>query len=149
MLVNVSLQELNRFTAVLAEHLYPGVIILLFGEMGAGKTTFVSSLASHFHADSVCSPTFSLANRYNGDCDINHLDLYRLSTKESLFSIDIDRYLNDKAAITCIEWPERLNELMPDAYIRVTLCYLDEDVRSIEVESFDKNIVLEQLDTFH
>jgi len=143
MFVSVELSNLDSFTKKVATQLYPGVILLLYGDMGAGKTTFVSSLASHFNATSVCSPTFSLANRYVGDCVFNHLDLYRLSTRESLFSIDIDRYLNDKDAITCIEWPDKLGDLMPSSYLQFTLSYSSDTSRNIEILSVSTPVNLD------
>jgi tRNA threonylcarbamoyladenosine biosynthesis protein TsaE len=146
MSVSISLSELDLFTKKFSAVLLPGTVVLLVGEMGAGKTTFVSSLASHFHATSVCSPTFTIVNRYEGDIPINHLDLYRLTSEDGLYSIDIDRYLSDKDAITFIEWPEKLGALLPSAYIKLTFKYCSEDIRELVISSTDPALNLTGLD---
>jgi len=133
MLSNIGFDQLDEFTKNLSAELKAGDVILLYGDMGAGKTTFVSSLASHYGVKEACSPTFTLVNQYRGHVPMNHLDLYRLQSEDDLYSIDIERYLTDQTSITCIEWPERLGVFTPKDAISIRLDYVDDSHRNIEV----------------
>jgi len=90
----------------LAKNFHEGDIILLYGEMGAGKTSFVKGVARQKHIiQNVTSPTFTIINEYNGDNDIYHMDLYRLKNQEELFEIGFEEYLHS-TGIVVIEWPD-------------------------------------------
>jgi tRNA threonylcarbamoyladenosine biosynthesis protein TsaE len=129
----LSKSKLDSFSSIFSQHLFPGDIVLLYGDMGAGKTTFTRSLASHFGIENVNSPTFSLANKYEGDLKINHIDLYRLNNETDFYSFDLDRYLNDKESVTLIEWSEKLGSFMPEQYWKVELDYVDDDKRKVTI----------------
>jgi|SaaInlStandDraft_4_1057021.scaffolds.fasta_scaffold101175_2 tRNA threonylcarbamoyladenosine biosynthesis protein TsaE len=106
-------------------YIKPGDILLLTGEMGAGKTTFTRYLLGFFNnKENVSSPTFTIINKYY--CDsvlVFHIDLYRLDFVEDLLNIDIQSYLDRKDAIVIIEWAEKLQELMPNSYLEIQFRY--------------------------
>ncbi|MBT5855443.1 tRNA (adenosine(37)-N6)-threonylcarbamoyltransferase complex ATPase subunit type 1 TsaE [bacterium] len=121
------LSDLDQFSLELLPHLSDGSVILLTGELGAGKTTFVSSLAKTLGiTDPVSSPTFALIQTYEGGKGpLHHMDLYRLRSETDCASLDLDRYLPPKKGITCIEWPDRLGSLLPENVIQIHLEYSD------------------------
>lgn len=87
-------------------------LILLRGDLGAGKTSLTKSLAkalADVAEEQVLSPTFSLANEYAGRLEIFHLDLYRLPDEEEFFGAGLDEYLR-RPGLTVIEWPEKMPE---------------------------------------
>jgi tRNA threonylcarbamoyladenosine biosynthesis protein TsaE len=119
--------------AQLAAVLKPGDIVLVQGEMGAGKTTFVRGAARALGVTKpVTSPTFTLGNRYEGDVPVAHLDLHRLATLAGEDPGLLDDYV-DAATIAFVEWPE-VAESELDAAVRVRLEHLGGDRRRIEVE---------------
>lgn len=86
--------------------LQPGDVLVLSGEVGAGKTTFVRAAARALGVEErVTSPTYQLARRYEGRVPVNHLDLYRLEAVREWDSLDLDEYLRPED-VTFIEWAE-------------------------------------------
>jgi tRNA threonylcarbamoyladenosine biosynthesis protein TsaE len=120
-----------------------GQIIALSGDLGAGKTQLVKGIARGLGISSrVHSPTFTLVNVYSGGrLTLFHLDLYRLETREQIFSAGLEEYLNP-AGVTVIEWAERWfgNEhstLKPQSFVRrVQIEVLNETERRIVYEDF-------------
>jgi tRNA threonylcarbamoyladenosine biosynthesis protein TsaE len=119
--------------AQLAASLKPGDVVLVTGEMGAGKTTFVRGAARALGVTKpVTSPTYTLGNRYEGEPPVAHLDLHRLSTLAGEDPGLLDDYV-DAATIAFVEWPE-VAESELEASVRVRLEHLGGDRRRIEVE---------------
>ncbi len=128
--------ETFEFARRLAEPLDVGSHILLFGELGAGKTAFTKGLAAGFgldNVDEVSSPTFTLVNRYQGPFTIYHIDLYRVAGGD-LYDLGLDEILEDPGAVTVIEWAERLGDFTPSGAIRIFLSYVDAHTRHIEIK---------------
>ena len=100
----------DKFT----QQLKVGDILLLEGDLGSGKTTFVKGLAKGLKVspNEVNSPTFVLMNVYKGKLPIYHFDLYRLEQPQELSTLNLDEYL-EADGITVIEWPKRLGKEMP------------------------------------
>ena len=102
---------LERLAAKVAEVLAPGDVVVLSGEVGSGKTTFVRAAAAALGVEErVTSPTYQLARGYEGVVDgrevtVNHLDLYRLEGLEDRDALELDDYL-DRGAVTFVEWAE-------------------------------------------
>ena len=115
----------------LAKKLTPGDVVCLEGDLGAGKTTFVKALASHFgiREQDVSSPTFVYMNQYD---PIVHFDLYRLKTEEEFFGLGLDEYISPPYII-CIEWPNILEKALPKEVYWVSLKHKGEG-RMITVE---------------
>ncbi|MCZ7662236.1 MAG: tRNA (adenosine(37)-N6)-threonylcarbamoyltransferase complex ATPase subunit type 1 TsaE [Thermoleophilia bacterium] len=103
----MDLAELGRVAGRLARALRPGELVLLYGPLGAGKTTFVREVARSLGVrDTVRSPSFTIANVYAGaECRINHLDLYRLEEIADEDVVALEEYV-EPAAVTLVEWPE-------------------------------------------
>jgi tRNA threonylcarbamoyladenosine biosynthesis protein TsaE len=105
-----------------------------YGEMGAGKTTFIKELCELLHStDVVTSPTFSLINEYHTTNDklIFHFDFYRINNIEEAFNIGYEDYFySDHYCF--VEWPELVEELLPDTMLKVRIKVLDDGRREIE-----------------
>lgn len=111
----------RRFLGAMGNH----SIFAFFGEMGAGKTTFISALSRMLgvSSDLAGSPSFSIVNEYRSDTTgrtIYHFDLYRLDEPEEALDLGIDDYF-DSGNLCLIEWPERIEGLLPDETVRVEL----------------------------
>lgn len=111
-------------------------IFTLEGDLGAGKTTFVTAAAQILGATRpVTSPTFTLMHAYplpHGG-EIYHFDCYRLRSIEEALEIGINEYL-DGEAYCFIEWPEIIAPLLPAAYVRLRFQFIDETTRGLIVE---------------
>jgi tRNA threonylcarbamoyladenosine biosynthesis protein TsaE len=115
--------------ARLARHVRAGDLLLLRGEMGAGKTTFVRGLARGLEVrGDVMSPTFQLVRVYAGPLQLAHVDLYRLGDAE-LGELGLDELLDQGAVV--VEWGDRMRE--PGA-VRVSIEVLDERRRRLRIE---------------
>jgi tRNA threonylcarbamoyladenosine biosynthesis protein TsaE len=124
--------ETEAAGAQLAAGLKPGDVVLVEGEMGAGKTTFVRGAARALGVTGpVTSPTFTLGNRYEGHVPVAHLDLHRLGTLAGEDPGLLDDYLGPET-IAFVEWPE-VAESELSATVRVRLEHLGGDRRSLEV----------------
>ena len=126
--------ETFEFARKLAQSLGVPAHVLLFGELGAGKTTFTKGLAAGFgldDVDEVSSPTFTLVNRYQGRVPIYHIDLYRVASGD-LYDLGLDEILEDASAVAVIEWADRLGNFTPENGIHVFLSYVDSSTRQIE-----------------
>lgn len=123
----------------LARTLIAPAIVLLSGELGAGKTAFVRGMARGLDAPPsmrVTSPTYVLLHSHKGGrATLHHIDAYRLAGGADEFEDSgLSECLHDPAAIVCIEWPEKIAALnFPCRPVRVRLEHLDSDSRSIEI----------------
>ena len=132
--ISHSITQTQRCGSQLAQHLAPGTIILLEGDLGAGKTTFTKGIAHGLGVEGyVNSPTFTLVNEYEGRLPVYHLDCYRLESGQEALDFGIEEYLYGDG-VTIIEWPERIREIWPESYIHVSLGYLTETKRSLRLE---------------
>lgn len=117
---------------LLGRSLKSGAVVLLFGNLGAGKTAFVRGLARGLEAsaDEVTSPTFTLIHEYRGRLTLHHVDLYRLEPRE-VEDLGLDELIAGDGVVA-IEWAERWNERPPDA-IEVRIEDAGGDQRRIQV----------------
>lgn len=123
--------ETRAIAARIATGLAPGAVLLLSGDLGAGKTAFVRGLAEGLGIDpgEVTSPTFTLVHEYRGGrLPLVHVDLYRLESAD-LDEVGLDQDLAAEGVVA-VEWPERLSRLVPGA-IRI----------SIEDEGGDRRLI--------
>lgn len=114
----------QKVAAQLARTLKGGEVIALYGELGAGKTTFVKGLARALGVtDVVTSPTFVLMNEYRAHSKkisrLVHIDCYRLDRPGQLTEIGGDEYFGEAHTVVAIEWPERANTVLPKDAIRI------------------------------
>jgi tRNA threonylcarbamoyladenosine biosynthesis protein TsaE len=130
----------------LAAELPPAAVVLLIGQLGAGKTTLAKGIVKGLGAaspDDVSSPTFTLIHEYRSLADtrgsetaasVYHIDLYRLDTAAQVATLGLDEIF-DRRAVVLIEWGERFPELMPQERIEIRLRTMEETSREIEVRS--------------
>ena len=125
--------ETARLGRDLAVRLPPDPVILLFGDLGAGKTVFVRGLAEGLGIDpeAVSSPTFTLIQEYRGRVTLYHVDLYRLEPKE-VDDLGLEE-LGERGAVVVIEWANRLPR-PPHGAIRVRITDAGGDRRAIAIE---------------
>jgi tRNA threonylcarbamoyladenosine biosynthesis protein TsaE len=112
--------------------------ILLYGDLGAGKTIFAKGLADGFgvlDVDEVSSPTFTLINQYSGRVRIYHIDLYRIETgaPEALDGLGLAEIFDNSNAAVIVEWAERLGNFETPGAVRVFLSYVDDHSRKINI----------------
>jgi tRNA threonylcarbamoyladenosine biosynthesis protein TsaE len=114
------------------------LLILLSGDLGAGKTTFTKGVASGFGAASeeeVTSPTFTLVHRYSGGrVPVYHIDLYRIEGARDLHTLGLEDVFAEDA-IVIVEWPDRLKMRHDWPVMHVNLEHISDDTRRIEIES--------------
>jgi tRNA threonylcarbamoyladenosine biosynthesis protein TsaE len=131
-----SAEETILFGRTLAAELSPPLIVLLRGDLGAGKTTLVKGIAEGFRAasaDQVTSPTFTLVHEYrSARADLYHIDLYRIDTERELETLGLDDLLAPNS-ILLIEWGEKFSRLQRDWNMEITL-ERPEDERAGESE---------------
>lgn len=133
-----SLQEIDRvasdFVKILAES--PSKVVAFYAEMGAGKTTFIKALCAQLGVDAeVNSPTFAIVNDYpspNGS--VFHFDYYRIKSLSEAYDIGSEDYFYS-GCICLIEWPEKMEALLPEDAIVVRISVLDDGRREMLVEN--------------
>ena len=108
-------------------------IFAFYGKMGAGKTTFIKSICAFMGTtDPITSPTFSLVNEYNTLKGIvYHFDFYRLKDQEEAFDIGLEEYLYSRN-YCFMEWPEKIDSLLPESFVSVEISELSESERIID-----------------
>lgn len=131
---STSPEQTAALAAEVAARLRPGDVVLLRGEMGAGKTTFVRAAARALGYDgAVTSPTFTIGRRYEtGRVPIAHVDLHRLSSLDEEEPDLLDDYVNDEH-VAFVEWPEIAGDTLVSR-ARVTLEHAGGDARRVTVE---------------
>ena len=114
-----------------------GVVLALYGELGAGKTAFVRGLARGLGVeDEIVSPTFTIVNEYTGSRELFHFDMYRLGGADELFDIGWEDYLS-REGVCAVEWSENVPEAFDGSEIRVTIDKTPENTRRITVEGVE------------
>ena len=130
-----SLSDLPRVAEAVVEALDGRTVVLLRGGMGAGKTTLVSRIAALLGAeDAVTSPTFALVNQYEGtEQRIYHFDFYRIDNIEEVFDLGYEEYFYS-GDLCLVEWPEKIEELIPDSVMEVRITVGEGEERIFEIE---------------
>jgi tRNA threonylcarbamoyladenosine biosynthesis protein TsaE len=121
----------------LARDLPPGAVVLLIGELGAGKTTLAKGIVKGLGAaapEEVSSPTFTLIHEYGDPTAVYHVDLYRLDNDASIETLGLDEIFESNARVL-VEWGERFPRFMPTARIEIHLRAGEGDDRTIEITS--------------
>ena len=135
-----SLDELPRAAKEFAEVMDSYTVFAFYGQMGAGKTTFINALCSELGVDDITnSPSFSIINEYRSDTTaalIYHFDCYRLESLSEAEDIGVEDYF-DSGAVCLIEWPERIAELLPYDTVRVDITVNDDDSRTMTLSAID------------
>lgn len=118
--------------AGIATVLRTGDVVVLSGDLGAGKTVLAKGIAAGLGVtERVVSPTFALARRYEGRVPLHHLDVYRLDRLQEAIDLGLEELLDD--GVVVVEWGEGVHELLPDDRLEVRLALddADEDARAV------------------
>lgn len=130
-----SLAELPAATEKFVEQMGDETVYAFYGEMGAGKTTFINALCRRLGVedDVANSPSFAIINEYRSDETaelIYHFDLYRLDSIDEALEIGVEDYF-DSGALCLLEWPERIEDILPDDTVKVEIRVNDDHSRDI------------------
>lgn len=131
-----SKQQTIHIAKDIASKLKKNSIVLLYGDLGSGKTFIAREIIKFFCGDNVqvTSPTFNILQIYNCDVTIYHYDLYRLKYSEEIFELSFEEALDNKICI--IEWPEIIETLIPKPYIRINLSLVN-NLRSCVIQNIE------------
>ncbi|MCH4460804.1 tRNA (adenosine(37)-N6)-threonylcarbamoyltransferase complex ATPase subunit type 1 TsaE [Staphylococcus haemolyticus] len=129
-----NLDELNHFADVLVRHLEPSDLILLNGDLGAGKTTLTQFIGKQLGVKrNINSPTFNIIKSYKGsNLKLHHMDCYRLEDSDE--DLGFDEYFQDEG-ITIIEWSQFIQDLLPKEHLIINIETLSETKRTIKLEA--------------
>ncbi len=120
----------------LARELAPGSVVLLSGNLGAGKTVFSRGFARGLGVmEPVSSPTYTIVQEYDLPAGgrLYHMDLYRIGDERAALDFGVDEFLADPEAMTLVEWPERISGLLPENAVRVVMAHRSESERELLV----------------
>lgn len=115
-----------------------GDVVALSGELGGGKTCFVRGIVAAMspeNASQVSSPTFAILNEYSGNTAIYHYDCYRLHGVDDALEMGLDEQL-EGTGICLIEWPDRINTLLPKEHLAINFRYVDDQARAITLQGY-------------
>lgn len=126
-------QDLPRAAKVFLEKIGDSKIIAFYGSMGAGKTTFITALCNVLGVDDiVTSPTFTIVNEYKDSVGeyVYHFDFYRINRLSEAMDIGLFEYF-DSGCLCLMEWPEMIEELLPEETVKVQILTDDENTRRL------------------
>lgn len=129
--------ETEAIGAEVARNCPRGSVVILDGDLGAGKTVFSRGFARALGIDEpVSSPTYTIVQEYElpEKGRLYHLDLYRISGVSAALAFGVDEFLNDPSSYALVEWPERIEGIIPENAVKVTLKHAGNDKREISVE---------------
>lgn len=122
-----------QLASELAETLEPGAVVALAGDLGAGKTHFVKGLAEGlgYASKEVRSPTFTIVQVHEGgNMPLYHFDAYRVGSPDEFVNLGFEEYVHGDG-VTVVEWPGRVEELLPDDTIWLTIMHVSSSERRI------------------
>ncbi|MBN2544374.1 MAG: tRNA (adenosine(37)-N6)-threonylcarbamoyltransferase complex ATPase subunit type 1 TsaE [Spirochaetes bacterium] len=126
-------QDTYNYAKKLSKNIKSGDILLIEGDLGAGKSVFVRGAAKGLGIKvPMPSPTFTILNEYNGKYKIYHFDFYRINDPLELYEIGFEDYIYS-GGVTFIEWPSKAVDLLPKNSIKVNITF-ENDIRKIEIK---------------
>lgn len=143
-ILSLSAEQTQDLAKRIASRLVPGDVLALYGDLGAGKTTFTNFLVQGLNINArVQSPTFVIARCYqgngmNGICKVHHADLYRLANEGELADLGIHELFGESDSILVVEWPEFLEQQLPANTIKIRFTLLEDGNRKIYVENTNR-----------
>jgi len=137
-----SAEETIALGKQLSKQLKDNSVVCFFGDLAAGKTTFIKGLASGVtdcELEEINSPTFVYLNIYEGRRKVFHFDLYRLNGPGDFLDMGFDEYFYS-GGVSCIEWSERMDSLIPSDSVRVEMKHVGDNKRRITISApWEKN----------
>lgn len=132
--ITKNVQETYEVAKLVASKLSGGEILLLNGDLGAGKTTFTKGLAIALDVDDVItSPTFTIMKEYYGKLKLYHFDMYRLSSEDEVYELGFEEYLNDENGVAVIEW-NKFSSFETNDVFTLNFSRIDDTTRRIEID---------------
>ncbi|KGN82142.1 ATP/GTP hydrolase [Porphyromonadaceae bacterium COT-184 OH4590] len=132
----ITLNNIDEVAKEFVDNIGNAKIFAFYGEMGAGKTTFITAICRALGVvEPITSPTFAIVNEYEaeGNSIVYHFDCYRLETLQDALNIGIEEYFAD-GNICLIEWAENIESLLPRETVKVRIRVLENDDRIVNVE---------------
>lgn len=135
-----SIDQMNQFANILAKTLQPKDIILLDGDLGAGKTTLTQFIGKALGVKrTINSPTFNIIKSYKANnMKLHHMDCYRLEASDE--DLGFDEYFEDDA-VTIIEWSQFIEDYLPDDFLRITIQTVNQEMRQIMIDAQGERFV--------
>jgi tRNA threonylcarbamoyladenosine biosynthesis protein TsaE len=136
-----NLKETINLGQALGEYVQPSTVIVLSGDLGAGKTQIAQALAQGLGmSDPITSPTFAILKNYDsGRIPLNHMDLYRLEKPEQLADIDFwDLVAPNSVEVTLIEWGDMFDEVLAETDLQLILSITGAESREIELKAYSE-----------
>lgn len=134
-IITNSALETIEFAENFAKEIIAPKIIVLSGDLGAGKTTFSKGFAKGLSInETITSPTFALLNEYEGTKKLYHFDMYRLESAGEAIELGFDEYFNKNDGIILVEWAENVEGLFAPPLTKITISKLSDDKRKIKIE---------------
>lgn len=116
-------------------------VVGLYGDLGSGKTCFMQGVGATLGvSEKMVSPTFVIEKIYKLDGRFKHLihiDAYRIEKAEEMLHLGWKEIISDLTNLICIEWPEKIADIMPEEHIKINFTFLDENMRAIDFENFE------------
>lgn len=132
-----SLAEVGKAAKEFIRNMGNNKVFAFYGEMGTGKTTFIKAICRELGVDdNITSPTFALVNEYltNAGESVYHFDCYRLKSIEEAYDIGAEEYFYS-GNICFIEWPNRIEPLLPDHYVEVKINLVSDTKREVQINT--------------
>ena len=129
-------EETEKIASEIAAALSPGDTVLLRGNLGAGKTVFSRGFARGLGCeDTLSSPTYTIVQEYQlpSGARLYHMDLYRIADAASALGFGVDEFIDDPKAYKLIEWPERIESLLPEKCLTVEITHEGDEERSLRI----------------
>ncbi len=129
-------EELPQVAEAILAAMNNRTVVVFRGEMGAGKTTLIREIAAALGStDTVTSPTFAIVNQYRGTNDrpIYHFDFYRIEDIREAYDFGYEEYFYS-GELCLVEWPEKIESLLPEEIVTVHIALNDETTRTFEIE---------------
>ncbi len=127
------LQETKKIANDFASKLKGGEVVLLKGDLGAGKTTFTQFVFETLGVkEVVSSPTFAILKSYQGKFKLHHFDTYRITVEEAI-EAGCDEVFEEKDSVIFVEWSDNIAPLLPEKTIKINIKYIDEQEREFEI----------------
>ncbi|MBP3619496.1 MAG: tRNA (adenosine(37)-N6)-threonylcarbamoyltransferase complex ATPase subunit type 1 TsaE [Clostridia bacterium] len=133
----LNLAEMKKLAIAFSKVLKPSTIVLLQGDLGSGKTTFVKEVVTALgSSDAVTSPTYTLMNTYQAEFPIYHFDMYRLSSAEEAMGVGFEEYFdkNSLDGVCFVEWAENVEGLIPSVDYVVEISKLSQNGRRVIIK---------------
>ena len=116
-----SVEDTRDLASLLIKVFKAGDVVVLSGDLGAGKTAFTQGLGLALGIENpITSPTFTLANRYDGELTLNHLDVYRLEHLQEVEELGLSELI-DSNSLTVIEWGDVISSVLTEGYLEISL----------------------------